>query len=253
MKRTLALILLVLLLAVLITQIAHADGPVTPPPPPVTTPLPPTDPLAAAKAIDAANAEADKWESVARSTVANVQSSINAAYAALAQQQASIYHLQTAFQQADAARLFAQQGQIQQAVESARSAQLASVQAVSLSTQAGKAALIAMQQAGDAARSVAELRSILTVVTTQRDAARSEAAQLDKDRTALAGALVTERQRSDLLTKVVIGLFLLLGMLMSYIALMLWKVMRTLRPAGRNRMVVMNERGEVKAQIEALS
>jgi hypothetical protein len=253
MKRTLVLILLVLLLAVLITQIANAEGPATPPPPPVTTPLPPTDPMAAAKAIDAANAEADKWESVARSTMANVQSSINAAYAALAQQQASIYQLQTAFQQADAARLFAQQGQIQQAVESARSAQLASVQSVSLSTQSGKAALLSMQQAGDAARSVAELRSNLTVVTAQRDAARSDAAQLDKDRTALAGALVAERQKSDLLFKVSISFFLLLVMVIVCIAALLWRVVKALRLTGRERLVVVDERGRMKAQIEALN
>jgi hypothetical protein len=259
MKRTIALTLLVLLLAFLLAQTVHAQGPVTPPPPPVVTP-PPVDPLVTAKQIDEANARADQWQQVAVNAAASAQASINNAYASLYAAQAGVNQMQIALQQSEAARIAAQQGQIQQAVAAAQNAQLAGVQAVSLASASGQSAMLSLKQSSDALRAVSELRASLTAVTAQRNTARTDVAerdqtiiQRDKDLAAVASALMMERQRSDLYLKVAVSFFLLLGLLMSYIALLLWKVMRTLRPAGRDRMVVMNERGEVKARIEALS
>ncbi len=239
---------LVLLLAALISQVAYAQGPATPPPPPVvTTPVPPVNP------VDAANARADQWQTVANQAMQNAQSAINQAYSSLYAAQASVAQYQAAFQQAEAARIAAQQGQLQAASEASHAAQLAAIQAIALASEAGQSALTSIQQSGEALRAIPELRANLTTVTTQRDRAQAEAAQLDKDRVALGTALVMERQRSDLLAKVATGLFLLLGLLMSYIVVVLLKIMRIFNHKSANdRLVILDERGRVKAQIEAL-
>jgi hypothetical protein len=261
MKRYFIIGGLVLLLVALISQAAYAQGPVTPPPPPQVTPITPVDPMAAAKQIDEANARADQWQTVATQAMSKAQGAIDSAYASLWSAQASIGQMQIALQQSEAARVAAQQGQIQQAVQAAGAAQMAGLQAVQLASASGQSATSAVQQAGDAMRAVAELRSSLITKEAQNAALTrnvvqltSTVAQADKDKTALASALVMERQRSDLLAKVAIGLFLLLGLLMSYIALVLVKVTRIFKQKSTNdRLVILDERGRVKAQIETLS
>jgi hypothetical protein len=232
MKKMLTLTLLVVLLAVPLS--AHAEGPATPPPPPPVTTPPPVDPLSAAKQIDAANARADQWQTVATQAMSSAQGAIDNAYASLYAAQASIGQMQIALQQSEAARVAAQQGQIAQAVASAQNAQLAGVQAVALSSAAGQSAMLSLNQSGEAVRAVSELRTSLTAVTAQRNTARSEITQLNSDLAqseknvnAVAGALVAERQRADLLMKIAIALFGLLVLLMSYITLILWRVART--------------------------
>jgi hypothetical protein len=256
------MILLVLLLACLLAlaQPAHAQGPVdgqqgqpqgtAPTPPPPVTPQNP---------VDAANEQAAQWQAVANQAVASAQASINQAYASLAAAQSSVWQYQQAYLQAEAARQAAVRGQLQAASDAAHAAQVASVQAIALASEASRSAMYSLQQAGNAINSVPQLRADLTAVTAQRDtmiaqrdAARVQAVQLDKDRTALAGALVAEQQRSDLYGKVAISALLLLAVIVAYVALVLWKLIRALKIQGRDRMVVLDERGRVKAQIEAM-
>jgi hypothetical protein len=254
-KRTIVLIALVFLLAFLLAQTAHAQAPIVPPPVPT---IPPVDPLSAAKQIDAANARADQWQQVAVNSAASAQASIDNAYASLYAAQAGVTQMQIALQQSEAARSTAQQGQIAQAVSAAQAAQLSGLQAIALASASGQSAMLSLKQSSDAQRDVAELRASLSAVTVQRNASRADVtqrdqiiAQRDKDLAAVAGALVAERQRSDLLSKVALGLFLLLALLMSYIALMLLKVLRVLKRQP-DRVVVVDGQGRVKAQIEAL-
>ncbi|MGV0976894.1 MAG: hypothetical protein ACOYBO_13290 [Azonexus sp.] len=188
LSRSIVMLLLVGLLALLIAPIAHADGPTppTPQPPVVVTPPPPIDPLAAAKAIDAANAERDKWEAVARSTVANVQASINSAYGALAAAQSSVYQLQISFQQSEAARIAAQQGQINQAIEAARLANVSAANAMSLLGQSQQSASEAIRQANQAARDVLALRAELSMKDQQLQSAQQTNTALSKTNAAQA-------------------------------------------------------------------
>lgn len=224
---------------------ASAQGAIVPTPPPVTPP-PPVNP------VDAANARADQWQAVANQAVSSAQASINAAYGALANAQWGLNQAQAALQQESAARIAAQQGQIQQAVDSAHQAQMSAARAIVFVSQASDAALESIRQSGAALQLAAELRSSLTAVTAQRETAVRQAEQLDQDRAALAGALVAERARSDVFGKVAIGALLLLGVTLVYIAVVLWKLVRALRIQPRDRVVVLDERGRVKAQIEAL-
>lgn len=259
MKRTMTLTLLVVLLVGLLSQTAHAQGPVTPPPPSVT-PMPPVDPLATAKQIDEANARADQWQAKAIASAASAQASINSAYASLYAAQAGVNQMQIELQQSEAARVAAQQGQIAQAVAAAQAAQLSGLQAIALASASGQSAMLSLKQSSDALRDVAELRASLTSVTAQRNAARADvaqrdqaAAQRDKDLAAVASALVMERQRSDVYLKVAVSFFSLLIMVMSYVALVLWQLAKSTRSAGRDKMIVVDECGRVKAQIEALN
>jgi hypothetical protein len=187
LSRSIVMLLLVLLLAWLLSSVpgAHADGPVAPTPPPVTTP-PPIDPLAGAKAIDAANAERDKWEAVARSTAANIQASINSAYGALAAAQSSFAQLQQSFQQSEAARIAAQQGQINQAIEAARLANVSASSAMALLTQSNQTAGLALQQSNQAARDVLQLRAELSIKDQQLQSAHQTNAALIKANAAQA-------------------------------------------------------------------
>lgn len=271
MKHYMILIGFTLFLMLLVAQVAHAQGPVTPPPPPVTTPE--TPPLTA-KQIDAAYADAAKYQAAANSLVNGMQASIDqansslatanaslsAAYNSLYSAQTSIAQYQVMLQQSEAARVAAQNGQIQQSIEAARAAQLSGAQAISLATDAGRSALTSIQQANQAARDVLQLRSDLTTAAARNANLMSEVArlnqtvaQMDKESTALGTALVMERQRSDVITRVAIGLFLLVIVLASYIGLVLWKLAKSLRPAGKDRMVVVDDIGQVKAMIEGLS
>ena len=199
LSRTVVLLLLVGLLALLIAQVAHTDGPVAPTPPPVTTPIPPVDPLAGAKAIDAAYAEAAKWEAVAKSTIVNVQASINSAYGALAAAQASVYQLQQSYQQSEAARIAAQQGQINQAIEAARLANVSASNAMILLGQAQQSASDGIRQANQAARDVLTLRAELSVKDQQLQAAQQTNAALVKTNADLNKANVAQSSRLDLL------------------------------------------------------
>jgi hypothetical protein len=237
-----------LLLSALPAGAQQVTPPVTPPPPVV-----PTNP------IDKANAEAAQWDAVQQAAIGAAQSAASQAVAAASQAQAAAAQAQVAAQQEHAARQAAEQGLMNQAVESSHQAQLAAVQAVSLGKDATQSASMARQQADLALRNVANLKTALTQVTAQRDDARSdaahwstEAAQLDKDRTALAGALKAEQDRNDLLSKVAIGALALLAVTLAYMALVLAKLTRALRIKPNDRIVVLNERGMVKAQIEAL-
>jgi hypothetical protein len=186
-SRSVILILLVLFLAWLISFVpgAHADGPVAPTPPPVT-PQPPLDPMTAAKAIDAANAERDKWEAVARDTIVGVQASLNSAYGALAAAQSSVYQLQQSFQQSEAARIAAQQGQINQAIESARMANVSAANAMSLLGQSQQSAGEAIRESNQAARDVLTLRAELSVKDQQLQSAEQTNVSLSKTNAALS-------------------------------------------------------------------
>jgi hypothetical protein len=260
MKRV--IIVSVILTVLSMAAPAAAQGPVVPTPPPVMTPVPPVppqdgdypaNPIAAARSIDAANARADQWQAVANQAVSSAQSAIYYAYGALADAQAGLYQAQAAFQQEQSARIAAQQGQIQQAVVSAQASQISAASAIDLVSRSTSSALTSMQLTSAALRDIAELKASLTLITVQRDSTQSKAAQLDHDRTALASALVMERQRSDLFLKVAISFFLLLLLVIICIAVLLWRVVLALRPAGRRKMIVVDERGQVTAQIEALN
>lgn len=200
LSRSFVLLLLVGLLTLLIAQVAHADGPTVPTPqPPVVVTPPPVDPLAAAKAIDAANAEAAKWEAVAKSTIVNVQASINSAYGALAVAQSSVYQLQQSFQQSEAARIAAQQGQINQAIEAARLANVSAVTALSLMGQSQQLASDAVRQANQAAREVLTLRAKLSVKDQQLQSASQALAALIKTNTDLNQVNAAQTNRLDVL------------------------------------------------------
>jgi hypothetical protein len=175
LSRSVVLILLVLFLALLLSSVpgAYADGPVAPTPPPVTTPIPPIDPLAAAKAV-------------AKFTIVNVQASINSAYGALAVAQSSVYQLQQSFQQSEAARIAAQQGQINQAIEAARLANVSASNAMSLLGQAQQSASEAVRQANQAARDVLTLRAELSIKDQQLQSAQQANAALSKTNSAQA-------------------------------------------------------------------
>jgi hypothetical protein len=244
------LVIIFLALMAFFAQPAGAQSQVVPTPPP---PVVPTNP------IDQANAEAAQWDAVQQAAIGAAQSAASQAVAAASQAQAAAAQAQVAAQQEHAARVAAEQGLLNQSVESSHQAQLAAVQAVSLGKDATQSASMARQQADLALRNVANLKISLMDVTAQRDTARSDAARwqteatkLDKDRTALAGALKAEQDRSDLLSKVAIGSLMLLGVTLTYIAFVLAKLMRALRIKPNDRIVVLNERGMVKAQIEAL-
>lgn len=244
MTKTLITLVLIFLEMTIATQPVSAQGPTIPTPPPVTTP-PPVNP------IDQANADAAQWQSVANQAMASAQTSINAAYGALAAAQASVYQYQAAYQQAEAARQAAVRGQLQAASDLAHAAQVSSVQAIGLAGEASRSAMSSIHEASLALNQVPALQASLTAVIGQRNSARSEAAQAESDRAALAGALVAERARSDLFGKVALGALLLLGLTLLYIAVVLWKLMRALRIKQSDRLVVLDERGRVKAQIEA--
>lgn len=249
-KLLLALVLIFLTLMLLAAaQPAGAQTVPTPPPPP-TTPINP---------IDQANADAARWDAVQQAAVGQAQAAANQAAAAAAQASAAAAQAEMAAQQERAARQAAERGLMNTAVESSHQAQLAAVQAVSLGRDATQSASLARQQADLALRNVANLKTMLVEVGSQRDAALSDAAhwsaeatRLDKDRTALAGALKAEQDRSDLYGKVAIGSLALLTIVLAYMALVLGKLMRALRIQPRDRVVVLDERGRVKAQIEAL-
>jgi hypothetical protein len=187
--RSVVLMLLVGLLVLLVAQVAHADGPVSPTPPPVTTPPPPIDPLAGAKAIDAANAEADKWEAVARSSAISAQASINQAYSALYAAQDGVNQLSIALAQSEAARVAAQQGQINQAIEAARLANVSVSNGMSWLGQAQQSASDAIRQSNQAARDVLTLRAALSVKDQQLQSEQRTNASLSKTNTAQANRL----------------------------------------------------------------
>lgn len=250
LKFLIAIVLLFLVLMLLAVRTAGAQSSTVPQP---VTPAPPVNP------VDQANAEAAQWDAVQQAAVGQAQAAANQAAAAAAQANAAAQQAQAAAQMEKAARQAAEQGLMNTAVESAHQAELASVEAVALGRDATQSASLARQQSDLALRNVARLKETLASVANQRDAAQrdashwsAEATRLDKDRTALAGALVAERERSDLMMKVAFAALLLLVMVLAYTAVMLWKVARVLKPTARDRMVVVNEQGQVRAQIEAI-
>jgi hypothetical protein len=241
MRRYLLLMFPALLLLFLFWQLpgAGAQDPIVPTPPPVNP-------------IDQANAEAAQWDAVQQAAIGQAQAAAQQAVAAAAQAQSAAQQAQLAAQHEHAARLAAEQGLMNQAVESSHKAQLAAVEAVALGRDATQSASLARQQADLALRNVTRLKTSLDEVTAQRDVAQREATRLDVDRTALAGALREEQNRSDLYGKVAISALLLLALTLGYIALVLGKLVHALHLQPRERLVVLDERGRVKAQIEAL-
>jgi soluble cytochrome b562 len=178
-SRTIVLMLLVGFLTLLVANVAHADGPVTPPPPPVTTPIPPVppvEPLAGAKAIDAAYADAAKYQAAANSLLDGMQATLNQANAALSSANSSLYSAQASIgqyqasvaqykillQQSEAARVAAQQGQIQQAVDLANAAQESGAQVLSLASESSRSAMQSAQQANQAVQDVLKMRTQLS-------------------------------------------------------------------------------------------
>jgi hypothetical protein len=132
---------------------AHAQGPIAPTPPPaVATPNP----------IDQANAEADRWRTVADQAVSGARAAIGQAYSAIASAEAGLAQAQMAAEQEHAARVAAEQGQINQAVQSAQAALVASNQAYALATSANGASIDSMQQAMTALRNVRTLTDNLS-------------------------------------------------------------------------------------------
>lgn len=160
LSRSILILLLGLFLLWLFTQLpgAHAQG--TLPPPPAVTPQPTPNP------VDAANADAARWQAVADQAVQSAQSAIGQAYNALASAQAGLNAAQVAVQQEHAARMAAEQGQIQQAAQAAQSALVAANQSAAAATSSNDAARSAMQQALLALSDVRSLKSDLR----QRDA-----------------------------------------------------------------------------------
>jgi hypothetical protein len=238
-----------LMFTFLITLPVRAQGPVTPPPPPVPTINP----------VDQANADAAQWDALQQAAIGQAQAAASQAIAAASQALAAAGQAQVAAQQEHAARVAAEQGLMNQAVESSHQAQLAAVQAVALGKDATQSASIARQQSDLALRNVANLKTALSQASVERDAAQQdvarwivEAARLDRDRAAFAGALREEQNRADLYGKVAIGALALLAIVLAYMAIVLSKLTRTLHIKPRDRMVVLDERGRVKAQIEAL-
>jgi hypothetical protein len=244
-SRSIIIILLVLFLLWLFAQLpgAHAQAPIVPTPPPAATPINP---------VDQANAEAAQWDVVQQAAVSAAAAAANQAAAAAAQANAAAAQAQQAAQMERAARQAAQQGLMNQAVESSHQAQLAAVQAITLGRDAMQSASLARQQSDLALRNVQRLKTDLSEITRQRNAAQQDAANFDRDRSALAGALKAEQDRSDLFGKVAIGALSLLALTLAYMAFVLAKLVRALRLQPRDRMVVLDERGRVKAQIEAL-
>lgn len=249
MTKILIVLVIAFLMLMLLSMVqpAGAQGPLVPPPTPTPNP------------IDQANAEAEQWNAAQQSTLQSAWAAIGQAQAAIAQAQSSAQKAQDAARYEHAARVAAEQGQINQAVESSHQAQLSAVQAVSLGRDATQSASMARQQADLALRNVTNLKAALLEVDSQRAAAltdaqhwSAEAARLDRDRTALAGALKAEQERSDLMSKVAIVALMLLGVTLTYIAFVLAKLVRALRIKPSDRILVVNERGMVKAQIEAL-
>lgn len=158
-SRAVLIILLALLLLWLFTLLpgAHAQGPIAPPPPPAT---PPTNP------VDAANAEAKAWELIVNQTIASSQAAIGQAYNALSAAEAGLAQAQLAVQQEHAARVAAEQGQIQQAVVSSQAALVAANQAAASASASNTAAVASMRQSLAALSDVRELQTDLR----QRDA-----------------------------------------------------------------------------------
>ncbi len=158
-SRSVLIILLAALLPWLFTLLpgAHAQGPVQgqpqgTAPTPVATPNP----------IDQANAEADTWRTVADQAVQNARASIGQAYRAIASAEAGLVQAQIAAEQEHVARVAAEQGQINQAVQSAQAALVASNQAYALATSANGASIDSMQQALTALRNVRTLSDNLS-------------------------------------------------------------------------------------------
>ena len=152
------LILTAFWLLMFLVDEASAQGPVVPPPPPVATPVNP---------VDRANAEADKWQTIANQAVQGAQAAIGQAYAAIANAQAGLQQALIAAQQEHAARVAAEQGQIQQASQSAQAALVAANQATSLANSANGSAIESMRMTTSALRDVQTLRNGLRQLQTQ--------------------------------------------------------------------------------------
>jgi hypothetical protein len=225
---------------------AGAQAPIVPTPPPPPPPVTPTNP------IDVSQAEAKQWDAVQQSAIWAAQSAANQAAAAAARASRAAAQAEAAAQMERAARLAAEQGLMNQAVESSHQAQLAAVEAVALGREATQSASLARQQSDLALRNVQRLKSDLADITRQRNDVQQTAATLAGDRAALAGALKAEQERSDLYGKVAIGSLALLSLVLIYMAFVLAKLVRALRLQPQDRMVVLDERGRVKAQIEGV-
>jgi hypothetical protein len=138
MRRLLMLLLLVVLMLAMscMVQPVNAQGPIaTPPSEP--TPITPEQ-------IDALNAKADAYSAKTQAALEQSQSAINSAYAAIASAQAGLSAAQETARSEHAARVAAEQGQIQQAVSSAQAALVAANTAADMSRSANDDAVNAM-------------------------------------------------------------------------------------------------------------
>jgi uncharacterized phage infection (PIP) family protein YhgE len=164
LSRSVVILLLGLLLLWLFTQLpgAAAQGPIVPTPPPVATPITPQQ-------IDALNDQADAYAMKTEAALQQSQAAINSAYAAIASAQAGLSAALETARYEHAARVAAEQGQIQQAVSSAQAALTAANTATALAKSSNDDAVNSMLAAQYARRDVDQLSADLRLAQASID------------------------------------------------------------------------------------